>query len=277
MITRACISINNRCNLFCKYCHFREKGDYIQENEMDVLSILDNIMQHIEKNGIACFKLGFVGNGEPFMDYAKLKAYILHISDYLKSGKIAAYTITNGLMIDRDKLEFLKEYSVTVGFSIDGFEALHNKYRCNSWATVMEKIELYRDVFGGYPSLNCTVGKDSMEFRDKVIEFFLPFDTKITFSRMIGKYGIPQETFQEFLDAAKKRLQVRTGGYDCTMYGGLCGAGMNNIFYANGQIYICGNCIDLEQSFPAETPLDKIQFGVGEFDRSRCYKEVSAK
>ena len=26
MIDRICISINNRCNLACSYCHFHEKG-----------------------------------------------------------------------------------------------------------------------------------------------------------------------------------------------------------------------------------------------------------
>jgi uncharacterized protein len=36
MITRACISINNRCNLNCAYCHFHttEKAEYLTEAEM---------------------------------------------------------------------------------------------------------------------------------------------------------------------------------------------------------------------------------------------------
>lgn len=99
MVTRACISINNRCNLNCTYCHFHEKKDYIQEDNMDVITILDIIASHIEDNDIDLFKLGFVGNGEPMLDYEKLKQYIAHIGDYLKSGRIAAYTITNGLLV----------------------------------------------------------------------------------------------------------------------------------------------------------------------------------
>ena len=39
MVTRACISINNRCNLNCTYCHFHEKKDYIQEDNMDVITM----------------------------------------------------------------------------------------------------------------------------------------------------------------------------------------------------------------------------------------------
>lgn len=274
MVTRACISINNRCNLNCLYCHFHEKTEYIQEEEMDIIGVLDNITHHIEKNEIECFKLGFVGNGETLLDYALLKKYIMHISDYLKSGRIAAYTITNGLLVDTEKLEFFKEHNVNVGFSIDGIERIHNKYRCNTWVKVMEKIELYHDVCGVYPTMNCTIGRESIESMDELIDFFIPFNTRITFSRMIGKYGISLERFRSFLKEAEKHLNVRTGGYDCTMYGGLCGAGMDNVFYANGKVFICGNCIDLAFSLPAETPLDSIKFDVKEFDRRCCFKEV---
>lgn len=274
MVTRACISINNRCNLNCTYCHFHEKKDYIQEDNMDVITILDIITSHIEDNDIDLFKLGFVGNGEPMLDYEKLKQYIAHIGDYLKSGRIAAYTITNGLLVDCEKLEFFKEYNVNVGFSVDGISAIHDKYRCGTHERVMENIALYKEVNGKYPSMNCTVGKEIIDNLEATIGFFEQFGNRITFSRMIGKQGISLPDFNAFLNKAMKRLNVRTGGYDCTMYGGMCGAGMDNIFYANGKIFICGNCIDLPFSMPYDTPLNEVSFDVIDFDRNCCFKEV---
>lgn len=274
MVTRACISINNRCNLNCTYCHFQEKKNYIQEDNMDVITILDIITSHIEDNDIDLFKLGFVGNGEPMLDYEKLKQYIAHIGDYLKSGRIAAYTITNGLLVDCEKLEFFKEYNVNVGFSVDGISAIHDKYRCGTHERVMENIALYKEVNGKYPSMNCTVGKEIIDNPEATIEFFEQFGNRITFSRMIGKQGISLPDFNAFLNKAMKRLNVRTGGYDCTMYGGMCGAGMDNIFYANGKIFICGNCIDLPFSMPYDTPLNEVSFDVIDFDRNCCFKEV---
>ena len=265
MVTRACISINNRCNLNCTYCHFHEKKDYIQEDNMDVITILDIIASHIEDNDIDLFKLGFVGNGEPMLDYEKLKQYIAHIGDYLKSGRIAAYTITNGLLVDREKLEFFKEYNVNVGFSVDGISAIHDKYRCGTHERVMENIALYKEVNGKYPSMNCTVGKEIIDNPEATIEFFEQFGNRITFSRMIGKQGISLPDFNAFLNKAMERLNVRTGGYDCTMYGGMCGAGMDNIFYANGKIFICGNCIDLPFSMPYDTPLNEVSFDVSPY------------
>ena len=46
MIDRICISINNRCNLACSYCHFHEKGK-IEAAEMDVFEILNNVIDQL--------------------------------------------------------------------------------------------------------------------------------------------------------------------------------------------------------------------------------------
>ena len=78
MVDRICISINNRCNLACKYCHFREKKASIAEDHMDVFKILDNVVDSIEKNDIKAFKIGFVGNGEPLLDFDLLNTYLLY-------------------------------------------------------------------------------------------------------------------------------------------------------------------------------------------------------
>ncbi len=274
MVNRVCISINNRCNLNCKYCHFHEKKDAVKAHEMNVFAILDNIMDHITINNIHVFKIGFVGNGEPLLEYGTLKEYISYISEYLADGRIAAYSVTNGLLADESMLEFFKEHKVDLGFSIDGISSIHDMYRCNTHTKVMEKIKLYQKVNGRYPSMNCTVGKEILENEDEIISFFRQFDTRVTFSRMIGKYGITLDEFNGFLKKAASLLNVRTGGYDCTMYGGLCGAGMNNFFYSNGRIYFCGNCVDLpalgESSMPV-SELEKISLA---FDRTRCYKET---
>ena len=63
-------------------------------------------------------------------------------------------------------------------------------------------------------------------------------------------------------------------GYDCTMYGGLCGAGMNNFFYANGKIYLCGNCIDLPALGVSSMPIHELEKVSLVFDRTQCYKET---
>lgn len=266
MINRICISINNRCNLACKYCHFHEKG-VIESAEMDVFKILDNVISYANQE----FKIGFVGNGEAFLDWPLLKSYIEYIEDY---PHISAYTITNGTVnLPESEWRFLEDHHINVGFSVDGYRELHNTNRCNSFDKVMSTVETYKTITGHYPTFNATVGRESIDNADKVIDFFAQFGTRITFSRMIGNYGITLDEYRAFLDKAEKTIPIRRGGKDCTMYGGQCGAGINNYFFANGKVYYCGNCIDLPPLATSDTSFFDLEKQILDFDRCFCYKE----
>ncbi len=266
MINRICISINNRCNLACSYCHFHEKG--IKDDcYMDVYTILDNVKKYTSEP----FKIGFVGNGECFLDYEKLKSYILYIED---SENIFVYTITNGtIALPDEEWKFLDNHHINVGFSIDGYKELHDKNRCNSFDKAMSNVENYKRATGHYPTFNATVGKDSLNNSNDVISFFKNFGTRVTFSRMIGKYGITLEQYRLFLEKAEKEITVRRGGLDCTMYGGQCGAGINNFYFANGNVYLCGNCVDLPPVADSSIPFNELEKISIEFNRNNCYKE----
>jgi len=266
MVTRICISINNKCNLSCRYCHFHEKGK-INAANMDVFQILD----HVKEYASGKFKIGFVGNGEAFLDFHMLKKYIEYISDH---PQISVYTITNGTvdLADRD-WEFLEDHRVNVGFSIDGYKELHNLYRCGSFDHAMENVHRYKSITGHFPTFNATVGKESLNEAERVIDFFSRFGTRVTFSRMIGRFGISLNEYRDFLSKAEQTLFVRRGGVDCTMYGGRCGAGIDNFFFANGWIYYCGNCIDLPPIAPSSTTFYELEKGQLHFDRDYCYKE----
>ena len=267
MITRICISINNRCNLSCKYCHFHEKGK-LETADMDVFQILDNVKRYAGDK----FKIGFVGNGEGFLDWPLLKTYIAYIEDY---PNISSYTITNGtIRLSEDDLLFLERHNVNVGFSIDGYKELHDLYRCNSFDRAIENVEYYKTVTGHYPTFNATVGRESLNNAERVISFFKPFGTRVTFSRMIGRYGISLQDYRRFLDVAGKEIPVRRGEKDCTMYGGQCGAGINNFFFANGKVYYCGNCIDLPPLGDSGMPFEDLETISLGFNRDYCYKET---
>ena len=266
MIDRICISLNNRCNLNCTYCHFHEKGA-AENGEMDVLEIL----RHVREYACHPFKIGFVGNGEPFLDFPLLKECLRFLED---APLIQTYTITNGTIPLAEKdIRFLEHHRVNVGFSLDGYPELHDKNRCGSFGLVMENVQKYREVTGHYPSFNATVGHESLLNREKVISFFEPFGTRVTFSRMIGTHGITLAEYRAFLAEAETRLSVRRGGLDCTMYGGQCGAGTNNYFFANGKAYYCGNCIDLPPVADSSVSFFALEQISLAFDRSRCSKE----
>ena len=101
----------------------------------------------------------------------------------------------------------------------------------------------------------------------------MPFGVRVTFSRMIGRYGISLQEYRDFLERAEKTLEVRRGGLDCTMYGGQCGAGTNNYFFANRNVYFCGNCIDLPPIGKSDMTFEELEKISLDFDRNYCYKE----
>lgn len=139
MIDRICISINNRCNLSCKYCHFHDKRVF-EDAEMDIFKILDNV----KKYATGDFKIGFVGNGEALLDWPKLKSYIVYIEDH---PNISVYIITNGTVsLKTEDWLFLKKHKVNVGFSIDGPKDLHDKNRCGSFDKAIQNVEEYKRI-----------------------------------------------------------------------------------------------------------------------------------
>lgn len=240
---------------------------------MDVSKILDNAKAYIDKHKINFFKIGFVGNGEVLLDYPRLKSCVEDIANYLDDGRIRAYTITNGTLITEEMVSFLVEHKVNVGFSLDGPRHIHDPLRDGSYDCVMRGMELFHRVTGGYPTINATVGKEVLDASDEVINFLKRFGSKITFSRMIGSRSISIEAYRTFLQKAQESLEVRLGGMDCTMYGGRCGAGINNFYFADGWVWLCGNCIDLAPVCAADVPFDEIPLTALSFDRDYCFHE----
>lgn len=277
MITRICISLNNTCNLNCSYCHFHteEKKAVTKEQDMDAVRILDLYRKYIHEHGIGKFTIGYVGNGEPLLSWDGLVRCVESTKDLEDEGILNAYTVTNGILLSEERASFLAAHRMKVGISVDGPEWLHNKLRCNSFSRSMKGAENYRSATGNWPRFNATVGREAFDHMDEVIRFFESFGTKVTFSRMIGPLGITLEEYHQFLRKASGFMPVHTGGYDCTMYGGLCGAGMDNFYYANGKIWICGNCIDLDSVGDCYTaPADISLSSVEAFDRRRCFHEM---
>lgn len=296
MIDRACISLGERCNLKCKYCHFH--GEYTQKlsgqkqefNEDELGEIIDNInLYHDIKNGK--FKLGIVGSGEPLMEFDKIK----YIIDYAKktSANIDFYTITNAILLDNEKLKFFYEHRdiIKLCVSLDGYEELHNIGR-EKFQKVYEKIKKYESLFGVKPAINCTVHALSIKNKEKLEKFLV--DEKfsdITFSRLFDCHDrrlvITADEYNAFLSSfTNSKLKIRqldpqkAQKYDCTMYGTLCGVGRTNIFITRRGIYLCGRfygkeeynegsfntpLIEIERRIKRLTPLDA---------RKCCYDEI---
>ncbi len=251
MIDRACISLNNNCNLKCRYCHFQDKQhDFTSFGLPQLIQIVDNIHNYCLANDIKAFKLGVVGSGEPMIK----KNEIFALLDYINSRRYAElklYTITNGVLLSMEDIETFYSYKdiINLCFSLDGYEELHNYGRAQH-SELLERIAWYKEIFGESPSINATVNKISTDNAEKVIKFFKSNDlSNVTFSKLVGYFKadlyITEAEYSNFMKLVRvsglnSRQFSKEKKYDCTMYGRLCGVGRTNIFITPEGIYPCG-------------------------------------
>lgn len=251
MIDRACISLNNNCNLRCRYCHFQDKQhDFTSFELSGLIEIIDNIHTYCEVNHIPAFKLGLVGSGEPMIK----KNEIFALLDYINSceyAELKLYTITNGVLLSREDIErsYLYKDIINLCFSLDGYKELHNYGRAKH-EELMTRIGWYWEIFGVSPSINATVNRLTYEKKEQVVSFFKENGlNNVTFSKLVGYFKsdlyITDEQYSVFMEYARvsglnSRQFSKEKKYDCTMYGRLCGVGRTNIFIAPEGIYPCG-------------------------------------
>ena len=264
MIDRACISLNHRCNLRCKYCHFSGKEADVADERYEFTpreaeQVIENIAEYCSANNVPKFKLGIVGSGEPLLSFQVLK-HIVEKARSLCDGKIKTYTITNGVCLTNEMLNFFYRNRdiIDVNFSLDGYEEIHNALR-QGYKKTLEAIEKYESVFGCKPLVNATVTRKSVENADKVISYFLSNGfNKVNFSIVSDiddpAIKISQSEYDAFIDKCQERsivMRQKRGGiekiHDCAKYGRLCGVGHTNIFITKKGVYPCGRFFGLEE------------------------------
>ena len=250
MIDRCCISINEACDMRCKYCHFDIEGRRSRNPAKDDFDCLvDNIISYIGLHSMPQFKVGIVGGGEPMLRFDVLK----HLVEKLEScGSVKMYTISNGLHLTDDQLDFLYLHRDSISFnvSLDGYQELHDLYRFDSsgrptFDRIMDNIDRYEDVFGSKPQINCTVTPNHILFRQELLDFFVSNGfNQVTFSRLFDSDDYVSEAdFNNLLAEASRALSLRQiknpQSFDCCKYGKRCGVGRTNVYFASGKAYPC--------------------------------------
>jgi len=113
------IFVTEECNLNCSYCfyRFRDRGRSIELKNIKVLFDVFPNLKYAEF---------VISGGEPLLEWD----LTCKIIDYLKS-KFNNYILvqTNGTLLDKPKIKFLKEANIGLELGIDGTLATMLKYR----------------------------------------------------------------------------------------------------------------------------------------------------
>ncbi len=265
MIDRACISINSKCNLSCKYCHFNNNMNLINTKQYEfsdeeIVKVMTNLITYINVNKLPKFKLGIVGSGEPLLNFNTLVRIVEQVENSKVFGKIAIYTITNGTLLTEDQLDFFykNKDTISLNFSLDGNKKIHEILRSNFDKT-FSNILKYEKLFGEMPLINCVVTKKTIENKESILKFFKDNNLKkINFSNLFGindqSLMVSTHDYNQFLnECSNAGLVMRQKSmeleniYDCSKYGRLCGVGKTNIFITKTGIYPCGRFINNEK------------------------------
>lgn len=198
---------NNICNFSCSYC-YSAKGRSGKKLTKEVLkSALDSFINQSRISNKTDLTISFLGGGEPMLSW-DLVQFAIEYAEIKKEQecfkKIYYSLITNGSIIDEEKLSFLKKYNVVVTVSFEILERIQNMQRSNYHlvSSNIKKIiaygiitklrttitpenvdlllEIGKETKDHYPGIKALVleyvtDNDSFESSEQAEEFFLKY------------------------------------------------------------------------------------------------------
>ncbi|MFJ9460110.1 FxsB family cyclophane-forming radical SAM/SPASM peptide maturase [Kitasatospora sp. NPDC101447] len=187
------LKIHSRCNLACDYCYVYEGADQSwrrRPRRMELATVrrtARRIAEHAAEHGLDEVSVVLHG-GEPLLVGAgHLEALLAELSGIAGAGgpRVRFGLQTNGLrLLDEPALlDVLHRYRVSVGVSLDGTRADHDRHRrlpsgAGSWDRTAEAVRLlgsprHRELFAG---LLCVVdlAADPVDTYEALLEFAPP-------------------------------------------------------------------------------------------------------
>lgn len=197
-ITKIFMIVTRNCNLRCKYCFVEQETVNISlETAIDIVHY---IAKNAEKYGEVP-SINFFG-GEPLLRW---KDIIVPLTMYIR-GKYEKFQLsmtTNGLLLDKEKLEFMKKYKIGILFSMDGDRCTQDLNRPtkngkSSFEILDNKIPLILDYF---PNLTFRSTTD----HDNVKEYFN--NHKYAIEKGFNNVFNIVNVFSEWSDEEKRELK----------------------------------------------------------------------
>lgn len=207
------------CNLGCTYCYYLDKQDLYQEKStlMSDELLEKYVIQHLEASTEELVLFSWHG-GEPTLaglDFYR-KAAELQKKHNTNKKNILNGLQTNGVNLDDDWCRFLADENFLVGISIDGPEAMHNKYRLSksgegTFHKVMNGYQLLKKHSITFEIL-CVINAYNVNYPIETYNFFKSLGTKyISFLPLVNRDSnsetgvtldsVPAKVFGDFLVA----------------------------------------------------------------------------
>ncbi|WP_425446503.1 radical SAM protein [Dethiothermospora halolimnae] len=179
--------VTDHCNMDCSYCYINknDKSEFtngMQKTLIDFIEYQIETNEYYKKENEARKKLAirFFG-GEPLLKFDYIKDLVNKINKladkYKFNNPVSFQMTTNGTLLDKDKVDYLKENNFSLSLSIDGSSTIQNTHRkLNSGENSWELIEPNLDyIINRIPNTfaRSTYTVDTVSELSKGIEFLI--------------------------------------------------------------------------------------------------------
>lgn len=166
------LSITDDCNLQCKYCFVQHKPKYMNyQTCIDAINFLNNNSDPTHDKYITFF------GGEPTLLWDKI---IIPCVKYVenKQLKIKFNITTNGILLNEEKIKFLKQHNIHLLISMDGDKITQDYNRPlkdnnnSSFDILNKKLSIIKQY---YPNITIrgTIYPDTCQYLFENIQFFI--------------------------------------------------------------------------------------------------------
>ena len=166
------------CNLGCTYCFYLEKAELFKEQSVHRMSdeVLEELIRQVMSQSGPQVSLGWQGGEPTLMGLDFYKKAVAFEQKYGKGKSVGNGLQTNGLLINQEWAEFLKQYDFLVGLSLDGPKHVHDNYRLTkngqpSWDIVMKSLDTLQNA-GVAVNAMCCITDYSADYVEELYEFY---------------------------------------------------------------------------------------------------------
>ncbi len=190
--------VTKRCNLRCTYCH-AEGGASSEDMSIETAARVLQYLFDVRNNSVT---LEFQG-GEPLLNWPAVKFMTEHARKFNTLGKnLNIVLVTNMMLMDDEKMQFLAEHNVSVCTSLDGPADIHDKNRVDvhgrgSHAQVVEKVERFAKKFGRKVHMLPTITRHSLAHPERIIDEYVRLGQGEIALRPVNRIGYACSSWED--------------------------------------------------------------------------------
>ena len=206
--------LTKQCNQQCVYCQASTDLErHTQMSEATAAKAVEIALQTTAQYVTFEFQ-----GGEPLMNFDTLRFIVEYAEEQNQSrGKNLEFSVvTNLMLLDEEKLEFLTKHGVSICTSLDGDEVLHNKnrpyFQQNTFEILKKKIRMIQDKGTSVSAIQTTT-RDSLSRYREMVDQYLAFGLNQITIRPLTQLGYAAKnwdkigyTVEEFLNFYRRSL-----------------------------------------------------------------------